>query len=155
MSRKRTDEDKEFEGTLKKSRVTISKTEPLKRMPKPFFELTDEGHRIFKDVIKMLMTTGAVTSLDIHSVTFYAFYTALFIKTNIAAKGEFVQTFKNGTSNVNGNHSLLKECHTNIQFYMSKLGLNIKDRGTIIAFAEPEKEDEDNPLDAIMEMLND
>jgi phage terminase small subunit len=155
MSRKRTDEEKEFEGTLKKSRVTVSKTEPLKRMVKPSFELTEEGTRIFKETIKMLMTTDAVTALDVFSVTMFAYWIAIFIKTDKEAKGTFVQTFKNGTSNITGTFSVIKEAHTNIQYYLRVLGLTIKDRGTIMAFAEPEKEDEDNPLDAIMEMLND
>jgi phage terminase small subunit len=155
MSRKRTNEDKEFEGTLKKSRVTTSKTEPLKRMVKPAFELTEEGNRIFKETIKMLMTTEAVTALDVFSVTMFAYWMAIFIKTDKEAKGTFVQVFKNGTSNITGTFSVIKEAHANIQYYLKVLGLTIKDRGTIMAFAEPDKDDDDNPLDAIAEMLND
>tara|TARA_R110000851_G_scaffold107371_1_gene227531 strand:- start:1039 stop:1548 length:510 start_codon:yes stop_codon:yes gene_type:complete len=155
MSNKRTDEEKKFEGTLKKSRVTVSKSEPLKRMTKPSFELTPDGNRIFKETVKMLMTTEAVTALDVFSVTMFAYWVAMFIKTDKDANGVFVQTFKNGTSNITGTFSVIKEAHTNIQYYLRVLGLTIKDRGTIMAFAEPEKEEEDNPLDAIAEMLID
>jgi hypothetical protein len=66
-----------------------------------------------------------------------------------------VQVFKNGTSNITGTFSVIKEAHANIQYYLKVLGLTIKDRGTIMAFAEPDKDDDDNPLDAIAEMLND
>lgn len=152
--KKLTDEEKEFKGTLKKSRVTVSKTEPLKRLPKPHFKLTDEAYVFFETTARMLMTTGAVTALDVHALTYYAFYVSVFTKAIENSNGNYVQTFQGGATNITGNYSLIKDAQKQIQYYLKVLGLTIKDRGTIIAFAEPEKEDENNPLDAIAEMLN-
>lgn len=152
--KKLTDEEKEFKGTLKKSRVTVSKTEPLKRMSKPAFELSDGGNKIFKSTLKMLMSTEAVTALDIYSVTMLAFWMDILIETNVKANGKYVQTFDSGATNITGQFTVIKEANKNILSFLKVLGLTIKDRGTIAAFAEPEKEDENNPLDAIAEMLN-
>jgi hypothetical protein len=36
-----------------------------------------------------------------------------------------VQVFKNGTSNITGTFSVIKEAHANIQYYLKVLGLTI------------------------------
>lgn len=152
--KKLTDEEKEFKGTLKKSRVTVSKTEPLKRMAKPAFELSDGANKIFKSTLKMLMSTEAVTALDIYSVTMLAFWIDILIETNIKADGKYVQTFDSGATNITGHFTVIKEANKNILSFLKVLGLTIKDRGTIAAFAEKEDEDEYDPLDEIIKGLN-
>ena len=153
MSVKKTDEEKQFLGTEKKSRKKVSKTIPLQRMIKPAFELTQEANNYFKATLKMLMSAEAVTALDVYSVTMFAYWLDVFIRTNKAAGGEFVQEFESGATNITGHFSVIKEANAQIKSFIKLLGLSPKDRQSIIAFAEEVKEDEDNPLDMIAEML--
>jgi phage terminase small subunit len=150
---RKTDEEKQFLGTEKKSRKKVSKTIPLQRMIKPAFELTKEANNYFKATLKMLMSAEAVTALDVYSVTMFAYWFALFVKTDKEAEGKFIQEFKGGSNNINAAASMIKLANTEIKYYIKVLGLSPKDRQSIIAFAEEVKEDEDNPLDMIAEML--
>lgn len=153
--REKTNNDKAFEGTLKKSRIKNTKVEPLARLGKPTFDLDEYGLRVFKETGKLLISTKTLTALDISILTLFAFNMSLFIRTNINTKGIYVQKFKGGATNITGEYSIIKDTQKQIQIYAKLLGLSVKDRGLISAFMESEKEEDDNPFEDIMNALND
>ena len=150
MSRKKSVSEKEKEGTLKPTRAKVDKTAPLKFWVKAPIQLNDKAAKIYSKVLMLLVDSDVATRLDTYSIALFAFWLELLEATIEKANGKWVQQFESGATNITGHFSVLKEADKNVQSYMKKLGLSIKDREMITAFMENRGEDEEDPMDAMM-----
>jgi phage terminase small subunit len=82
MAIKKTNAEKELQGTLKPERKKTSKIATLKRIPKPSFELTAEAKRTFRQVVKIMIDEDVATALDVYAITNFAFWYHQLIEAN-------------------------------------------------------------------------
>ena len=155
MGVKKTNIEKELQGTLKTERTKISKMAPLSRIPKPSFELTPEAQKIFRNTVKVMMEENVPTVLDIFALTNFAFFYGEFIDATIKLQGAgAVQVYKSGATAISGHLTAVSKLDSILQQYMKVLGLTPKHRELIAAFNDVESEKEHDPLMALFEEIN-
>ena len=155
MAIKKTNAEKELQGTLKPERKKTSKIATLKRIPKPSFELTAEAKRTFRQVVKIMIDEDVATALDVYAITNFAFWYHQLIEANnkIMATG-MVQTYKSGATAISGFFTAASKCDAIVQQYMKSLGLTPKHRELIAAFNDIEADKEEDPLALLFEEIN-
>ena len=155
MGIKKTNTEKELQGTLRSDRKKVAKLLPLARIPKPSFELSDDAKKIFRSTVKIMMQENVPTALDIFAITNFAFFYQEFIEASIKMKGAgVVQVYKSGASAISGHLTAVSKLDTIVQQYMKSLGLTPKHREMIAAFNDIENEKIDDPLLALFEEIN-
>ena len=155
MATKKTNTEKELQGTLKPERRKISKLKTLKRIPKPSFELSPEAKKTFRAVCRIMMEENVATALDVYAITNFAFWFHQLIEANkkIKATG-MVQVYKSGATAISGFFTAAAKCDSIVQQYMKSLGLTPKHRELIAAFNDIEADKEEDPLALLFEEIN-
>ena len=155
MAIKKTNADKELQGTLKPERKKTSKIATLKRIPKPSFELTAEAKRTFRQVVKIMIDEDVATALDVYAITNFAFWYNQLIEANKKIQGTgMVQVYKSGATAISGFFTAAAKCDSIVQQYMKSLGLTPKHRELIAAFNDIESEKEEDALAMLFEEIN-
>lgn len=155
MGAKKSDEQKQLQGTAKSSRAKSSKVTVLSRIPKPAFELELEAKKIFRETCKLMIQEKVLTALDVRAVTMFAFIYSQFIlaKNNLVAEG-MVQQYKSGATNVSGYFTVFEKLNNMVNKYFIALGLTPKHREIINAYSNVGAEDEKDPFVMMFEQIH-
>lgn len=130
--KKKSDKQKQLEGTVRKDRQKTMMTGSSK-IPHCPYELTADGQKVYDAICDMMITAGVLHDSDAILVGDYVklqeFKQALYLEMNYAEN--IVQTYANNSSNVAGHLTALSHCMKQQRDIGSKLGLSPKDRQTI------------------------
>lgn len=156
MGAKKSEEQKQLQGTAKSSRAKSSKVTVLSRIPKPSYELEVEAKKIFRATCKLMIQEKALTALDVMAVTNFALVYSLFIqaKNDMIAAGMVQIYSKSGASNVSGHFTVFEKLDNKVQKYFIALGLTPKHREIINAYSNVGGEDEKDPFVMMFEQIH-
>lgn len=155
-TRKKTYEEHALAGTVRLDKVREAELHTINEIPKAAKYLTKNGQRIYKQICTHLRLHNSLCEIDSHYVSGVARALDVYNRmvTTIEAKeakipsSGYFQVFPNGTKQFSPEYILMKNEWAAFADGCKALGLNLKSRDTILAFAKStddagSKQDED------------
>lgn len=148
-TRKKTYEEHALAGTVRLDKVREAELHTINEIPKGAKYLTKNGLRIYKQICTHLRLHNSLCEIDSHYVSGVAraldVYTRMVIdieekESNLKGSGYF-QIFKNDVKQFSPEYILMKNEWQAFCDGCKALGLNLKSRDTILAFAKSSDDD--------------
>jgi phage terminase small subunit len=148
--RKKTYEEHVDAGTLRLDKMREAELHTVKEMPKPAKYLTKTGVKIYKEICVHLVLHDSLCEIDSHYVSGVARSLDVFIRmVNLIEEKEtkkqgsgYFQVFQTGARQFSPEYMLMSKEWDKFETGCKALGLNLKSRDTIAAFA---KSNDDGP----------
>ena len=134
MSNRKTAAEKKRIGSYTKSRDVAAKIlKPVKEIPQPFFNLTENQHQVFKTVCKWLIDNESLKPLFLPQITRYAVMLDAYItaKKLLDDYGPVVIYEKGKGSNISGALIAVDRMEKQLATIEGKFGLDLKSYGTL------------------------
>lgn len=144
MSRKKSNDEKKQQGTLKKSRSKRIKAHIAENWPKPDIDLSDEEQVIYASLCRHLEAAESLFDADAHLLT----QVAVNISMGVTAMKKLrdagpIQYFDNGTRNVSPEWSIFEKACNLFRQHSKMLGLDPRSRLDMEYFLNATEEEVD------------
>jgi P27 family predicted phage terminase small subunit len=149
--------EKALSGTIRLDRTETKRVKVVTttQIPKPQPYLNANGRRIFKEICVHLLKHKALCKIDSFYVSTVAHSFDIYNRMAMLVESPdvgLIQEFKNGTRNISPEFSIMRSEWERLEKGCKSLGLNLKSRDAILAFARGAAEE--RPADPIAEMFN-
>ena len=148
MSRAKTQEQKELEGTDRVDRKGKMKVTDGFIIPKPQNFLDKAGIEIYNDIAKVLQDAKTIHLGDSLVLSMFAQTVKTYrdaidtISLPKSKGGGTIQEYKNGTTNVSPAYTVMTKCEAIILTYARRFGLDTESREKLVSYKLETKKDE-------------
>ena len=151
--REKTQDEKALSGTKRLDREKRSKVVTVKEIPRPQKYLNRRAKNIYKEICLYLLKHNALCMIDSHYISQAAYSMDLFeqMAEKVANDGP-IQIFKTGAENHSAAYTIMKKEEASVEKFCRNLGLNLRSRDAILAFAKSASaEEKKDPLQQMLE----
>jgi P27 family predicted phage terminase small subunit len=115
----------------------------MNKYPKPESYLDAKGKKYYSEICKHLDSVDYLSEIDSFGLSMMAQYLSMYHDAAVrVGEDGAIQVYKNGTTNVSGAFSVMKECMSQFLKYSEKFGMSPKDRERMLKFKNMKTEED-------------